>query len=228
MRYLLAAVATFALALSVTPAFASIALQFVSAPTELQDPLSSNNDFKTNLNAIPLSLTKLVMGDIKAGADGFLNFYFHASESSFDDQFSIDGSPAFLETTSFTAWDPIGTLINPTPIAVSAGTTFSSLHALFSTASSGGLNATMNTVGFGIFVGSTIESDYTTLYFGYDDQATHPDDNHDDLIIRVDFIPSGTPSQGSLGVPEPVSAIVWSALVGIAISTPTAIRRRDR
>ena len=223
MHFSHASSAIFALAVLVTPACASIGLELVS-PVQLQDPLSSNNDFKGNLNA--LGLVKLFMADnVYVAADGVLNFYAHASESGFDDNFSV-ATYSFGENTSFTPWDGPGVLINSTPIAVTKGTLFSSLNALFSTPSTGGRNAPLGSDGFGIFVGDSISPDYSTLYFGYDDQAAVPDDNHDDLIVSVDFIAAPGRVEQSAEAPEPISALVWGGLVGLAVLMPKAFRLR--
>jgi hypothetical protein len=153
---------------------------------------------------------------------GTLTFYAHASESGFTNTFSMGLSPNNVtktETSDINPW--VDSPISFGSIFVPAATTFSALNAIFTTTDSGGINAPMMHQGFGIFAktGWTDGTLTNQLYFGYDDNGAGPDDNHDDLIIRVDFVPATTGGPPP-GVPEPISALVWGALafVGMLVS----------
>lgn len=184
----------------------------------LEDPLPSSNDFLAELTS--LGLDRLVQGNVKITANGTLSFFAHASESAFTNTFSVGGF-SFTEYSDI-SWDAAGTLINLTPISVTAGMLLSDavLNAQFTTNGAGGLDAKPNEDGFGIFAneagdGSTITGPYSRLYFGYDDNGAGPDDNHDDLIISVVFTPAA--------VPEPGAFIVWG---GLALLGSLVSRRR--
>jgi hypothetical protein len=218
MRYLLVALS---LLIFVAPVSAS--LQIVS-PTLLQDPIPDNNDFKyTNLN--PMGLYRIVLGDVKVNGNGVLNFVAYASESGFTNSFKV-ASYTFTENPDINPWYGPGYLINSSPIPVTDGMLLSdaALNARFTTTGSGGLDAAIKDDGFGIFVGQSIESSYTTLYFGYDDNGAGPDDNHDDLIVSVTFTPDSL--TGTSPVPEPISFLVWGGLAGVVGLVSSVVRRR--
>ena len=82
----------------------------------------------------------------------------------------------------------------------------------------GGTPATVGQAGFGIFVpqGTVSGQSLSTFYFAYDDQATNPDRDYDDMIIRAVVHPA---------VPEPAT---WAMmLVGFG-GMGVALRRRRR
>jgi hypothetical protein len=217
---------------------AAASLQIVNihqtgVPGDLLDPANippfPSNDFSSDLFA--LSLAKIVVGDIQLNLPGHLYFFAHASESGFTNTFKAgnSGEVSYTEPANdLQPWHdydvPIGQILN-----VPAGTLLSSLNAIFTTTGSGGMPAAILSGGFGIFTevnqnGSIKTGPYDEVFFGYDDNGAGPDDNHDDLIISVQFRP--LPPGGTPQVPEPVSVVVWGLLAAATILVPGIARRR--
>jgi hypothetical protein len=241
MRYVLAALIAVLLA---TPVSASLQIvdiyNNVGDPTDIMNPENIPaypfNDFANTLTASPLNLVKVVVGNVMVSGPGTLYFYAHGSESGFTNTFSV-GPLTYTESSDINPWNPDGIPITSldtltTSIFVSGPTLLSAigLDARFTTTGTppSGKNAKITEGGFGIFAkyesGSIVTDGYSELYFGYDDNGADRDDNHDDLIVRVLFVPSSV--DGSLETPEPVSAVVWGLLAAAAMVVPGVARRR--
>ena len=164
-----------------------------------------DNDFNSNLQA--LGYTQMTTGgQLSVDQDGFVTFFYIAAESAFTNTFNtsagsmVEADDAF----NFAGYDSI-------TVSVAAGDILD-----FSFTSDGGANALTpvdnfsgtNLQGLGIFTGSSLQQ----VVLGYDDQNINPDDNHDDMLVRVDFSP------------VPVPAAVWLfgsgllALIGVSKS----------
>jgi hypothetical protein len=79
-----------------------------------------------------------------------------------------------------------------------------------------GLAANVGQLGYGVFV-PTRAGPYQSnvIYFGYDDQASNPDGDYDDFIVRATVT----------GVPEPAT---WAMLIaGFGLVGFAARRRRE-
>ena len=221
-----------------SPTMASLQIVniFQSASPDFRNPINipptPSNDFSPEL--FGLNLAKIVVGDIQLTLPGNLLFFAHASESGFTNTFKAgnSGEVSYTEPANdLRPWHnhdvPIGQILN-----LPAGTLLSSLNAIFTTTGSGGAPAAITTVGFGIFTqlnpnGSIKSGPYGEIYFGYDDNGAGPDDNHDDLIISVQFQSrplDGTPPDVS--APEPVSFVVWGMLAAATCLAPGISRRR--
>jgi hypothetical protein len=212
-----------------TPSFAS--LQIVS-PTP--NALNGYNDFAGNLSLISPGLIKVITGDVQViDEDGKLEFYAHAAESGYNNNFSVKdplGAVSVFSETGDFGWRDINDLINPLlPFAtfnVTAGTSFfTDLLAKFT--SNSAPEASIGTAGFGIFVNAAGDYNPYHLYFGFDDGGAGPDDNHDDLIISVKFTPDPGTDPPPPSMPEPFSGLVWCGLAAVAVLAPGFARRRN-
>jgi len=178
----------------------SVNASLVLVPSAFEDSVpNSGNDFNTSLTS--LGFDSILSGQIKATSAGTVTFYYHASESGWNNQFLANGSVLHTETGN-TPWDTAGLLIGS--IAVSAGEV---LNLAFD--SNNGPLHSIGTAEFGIFAnlaGGTFLSN-GRAYFGHDDNGAGPDDNHDDIVISASFTNGG----GAI-VPEPGTAMVWGLL----------------
>lgn len=196
------------------PAAAASFVLTISNPIAL---IPSNNDFQAQLGAAPRNFTTFTSSGADIGLDGetYIDFYRYASESGNNDTFTATGDVGVVtntETTPFTPWGPLylGRVRFNGPVASLTG-------ALNFTSS--GVNAAPATVGgggFGIFLAPRATSgNYNELWFGYDDQLTNVDDNHDDYIVRAVIS----------AVPEPAT---WGMMIGGMGVAGMALRRRRR
>jgi hypothetical protein len=181
--------------------------------------ISDNNDFKTLLNALGLTRYATLGSSIALDAGTTIQFQFLGTESGYDDTFFTGTTPAlsYTETTAFE-----NSFLTPILLGTAvfdAGT----LVDLLNFSSSGGGSATIGQDGFGIFLapdqlsGTLVD----TFYFGYDDQVTGQDDDHDDLLIRATLL-SPTPN---LALPESAS---WAMLLTGFGLAGAAMRRRKQ
>lgn len=166
-----------------------------------------NNDFRTNLSALGFTRYATLGSSIILNQATSITFHYMGSESGFTDTFTA-GSVLGVENNQ-AVWSPV--------LLGTSGFAAGSLATFLNFTSSGGIAATVGQDGFGIFVGDNqvSGSNFTTFYFGYDDEIRNVDDNHDDFIIRATVN----------AVPEPAT---WAMLVfgfGIVGST---LRRRSR
>jgi hypothetical protein len=196
----------------------------------------NGNDFNGNLDDFVDQLYNNG-ADVQATAAGTVQFYLHASESGFTNQFvkgtwngagtSFTGGTVF-GTESENAWSNLGTAIG-LPIAVLAGDKFSTLGIGFHVQGtpSGSLDARAGTAGFGVFrLAASGDNGYTRLFFGFDDNGAGVDDNHDDMIVSAVFTPDANPLAV---VPEPMSLAIWCGLaVTFGVSQMLVRRRQSR
>jgi hypothetical protein len=209
LRKLLVSVAAMSLA---GPAAAASFVLSVANPIA---PVPSNNDFQSQLNGLGFDFFTSVGADIGIDGPAQIDFYFYGSESGNDDTFTAIGdvgTTTFTENTPFTNWGPqwIGSIVfNGAVTSLTNAFTFTS----------SGANAAAGTVGqggFGIFLGSNdVSGNYSTLWFGYDDQLTNVDDNHDDFIVKAVVS----------GIPE---ASTWGMMIGGMGLAGMALRSRRR
>lgn len=165
-----------------------------------------SNDFQAQLLGLGLTQVTTTGANLNLTGNAVLTFTLLGSESGFNDSFNA-GAVSFTETSPFTPW---GSMLLGSS-SFTAGTLAGDL--LFS--SLGGVNATVGNDGFGIFLGpNTNLAGASVFYIGYDDQITGQDDNHDDLIIRVNVSPP---------VPEPGT---WAMMLLGFGAAGFAIRRR--
>ena len=209
LRKLLVSVAALSLA---GPAAAASFVLTVANPIT---PVPSNNDFQSNLASLGLVNYTSTGADLGIDGPAQVDFFFFGSESGNDDTFKATGdvgSVSTTENTTFTPWGPqwMGSIRFNGAVA--------SLTNNFNFTSSG-VNAAPATVGqggFGIFLRANQTSgNFSTLWFGYDDQLTNVDDNHDDFIIKAVVS----------GIPE---ASTWGMMIGGMGLAGMALRSRRR
>ena len=155
----------------------------------------SSNDFQAQLLGLGLDSITTSGAMLTLTGDALISFELLGSESGFDDSFGA-GDVTVTETSSFTPWSTV----------FLGSDTFSagSLAGILNFTSVGGVNATVGDDGFGIFWGADTPlapAGTNVFYFGFDDQITGQDDDHDDLIIRATILPP---------VPEPGT---WAMLL---------------
>jgi hypothetical protein len=186
-----------------TPAAAAAIFTVTPGSTFAVQPIPVN-DFQLPLQAVGLTHYTTLNAKVELSAPSRVKFEYMGSESGFTDSFKAGSLPAFFENNK-AVWGP--TLIG---FANFAGGDFTNV----SFSSSGGVvNSTIGTDAFGIFIPGQVRGKYSSsvLYFGFDDQLTGIDDNHDDFIVRV------------TAVPEPAS---WAMLIaGFGLVGMTARRR---
>lgn len=203
------AFAATALALSVSaPAQAAVDVTVNFGAT---NPVAASNDFATSLAGLGFTRVATLGASLILNGPALITFEFLGSESGFNDRFTTPGGLSYTETSSFQNNFAAPILIGPQ--IFSAG----SLTGLLNFLSAGGAPATVGQDGFGIFLGpnQVSGSNFTTFYFGYDDQITNQDDDHDDFIIRATV---------SSPVPEPAS---WAlAILGMG-AVGWSLRRRQ-
>jgi hypothetical protein len=219
MKLLLGTVAAFALSTAAQAQQATI----TTGSTTLLIP--SANDFQSQLQGQGLSYFTAGPGSsISLTAPALLEFTYMGSESGFRDNFTATslGGPIFKQENStgldnqWVGGGPGGGVLIGSG-AFNAGSLFGLLT--FNSLDAGALAAGIGSAGFGIFIPSAQSggplNPYSTnvFYIGYDDQATRPDDNHDDILIRVRVLAA---------VPEPATwAMMLLGFAGIGF----AVRR---
>jgi PEP-CTERM motif len=175
------------------------------------NPIPANNDFQALLAGLGLTKFATTGASLILNSAAVITFEFLGTESGFSDTF-MTSNINFTENTSFQ--NNFAAPINMGATAFTAG----SLAGLLNFTSAGGIPATVNQDGFGIFLGPNQVSgqNFTTFYFGYDDQINNQDDNHDDFIVKATV--SGP-------VPEPAT---WAMFVSGFGLIGWSIRRRRR
>lgn len=237
-----------------TPVSAS--LQVVSGAGLIAIP--DDNDFSGEL--LGYGLTQVFQGgaDVKFLSDGMLSFFHYGSESSYKNGFVVGGewrgSGSALESgdslglvggdviaEGLNGWqsDPPAALLK---FSVAKDTYLSDygigFRVLDKNSNSGvAIDAIAGTAGFGIFVGDEYDAadpslTYKSLFVGFDDNGASPEDNHDDMIMRISFSfakkaakADKKPSKDGVGaVPEAASIMTWGGL----LATTVLIFRRRR
>jgi hypothetical protein len=186
---------------------ASLILLGGSAPAPL--PVSGN-DYNSNL--LGLGYSSITTGaQLSVNQDGYVTFTYIGAESGFNNSF-ITHAGIITEANEAFDFNGYGSSIT---INVSANDILN-----FKFTSDGGVNAltpvdnfnSANLQGMGIFTSISLPLQQVVL--GYDDQFTNDDDDHDDMLIRVDFSPI------------PVPAAVW--LFGSGLIVLTGVTRRKK
>ena len=175
-------------------------------------PIPSNNDFQTDLANLGLTDYTSTGATITLTQPSTLTFTFLGSESGLSDTFT-GGTVSYTEHTTLV--NDFGTPILLGSDVFGAGSLAGSLFF------SGGVPSpiTVGAPGFAIFFGANnplgVIANGGSFYIGYDDIITG-DDNHDDMIIRVDVAPA---------VPEPAT---WAMMLTGFAAAGVALRRRRR
>jgi hypothetical protein len=195
-------------------------------------PISGNNDFRMPLAAALGTLPEkiiVVNGDVRFSANGVVEFYAHASESSFNNRFELLGPVLtggdFTESNDFRPWqDPT---VPFATIAVNADDRLSELVQFATDGQGVAPDAQPGDDEFGILLPQNPgdAAAITQVYFAYDDNGAGPDDDYDDLIVSAVFRP--LPVSGILQTPEPRSIAIWSVLAFVALA-PGLRRFRHR
>jgi len=205
-------------ALALATAFAMPAQAEAAAIIEFDatSEISDSNDFKAWLGGVGLTRYATLGSSIVLDAETLIRFEFLGTDSGFSDTFSTVSAPviSYTETTTFQ-----DSFLAPILLGTA---TFGpgSLAGLLNFSSLGGAPATVGQDGFGIFLAADQLSGagVDTFYFGYDDEVTGQDDDHDDLIIRATLL-----SRAVTPVPE---AATWALLVAGFGLAGAALRRR--
>jgi hypothetical protein len=208
MRKLITAAAGLAAFALAAPAGASVQINFTGT-----SGIPSNNDFRSQLNALLLTQYASTGASLVLGSNSVITFELMGTESGFSDQFATLSAPNLSYTEHTTFQNDFGSPISIGSASFSAG----SLAGLLNFSAVGGSPQTVGQPGFGIFLprGAVSGQSFSTFYFAYDDQASNPDRDFDDMIIRATV----------QSVPEPQT---WAMmLVGFA-AIGFALRRAGR
>lgn len=203
IKTLLGSVAAVVVAAVAVPATAAVTFT-VTVGNILAVP--GNNDFASpELAALGLTLYT-TNGTITMSGQTTVTAEYLGSESGFTDTFTLGAiSGNENNTNNFAA-----------PVFLGAGTfNAATFLPVFSSSNPGSVVAIPGNDGFGIFLptgftGTTYTS--SVLVFGYDDQISNVDDNHDDFIVRVS------------AVPEPAT---WALMIGGFAMVGFGMRRRN-
>jgi nitrous oxidase accessory protein NosD len=174
----------------------------VTAGSPIQ-AIPGNNDFQGDLAALGLTQYTGSGASVTLNLNRKVRFEYMGSESGFMDSFKGGSLAPFAEYNKMT-WGPV--LIGEDNFLAGAftGVSFSSDFGV--------ALSQIGDASFGIFLPGSVRSySSNVLYFGFDDQLSGIDDNHDDFIVRV------------TAVPEPAS---WAMLIaGFGLVGITARRR---
>ena len=173
--------------------------------------IPGNNNFQSDLNGLGLYEITSDTTSITVPWAVKVTFEYLGAESGYTDTFHWGGDNA--GTYDEDGPSPSGVNYFGAPILL--GTTVvgaGDLPVWFTTSGSAGDDAYIGDAGFGVFLPRDASSPYnaSVLYFGYDDQITETDDNHDDFIIRATLS----------AIPEPatwMTMILGFGLVGAAM-----------
>ncbi len=169
---------------------------------QVSTSIPSNNDFKSDLNGLGFDRVYNEGSDIMATQTGQVLFYYHAAESTWDNQFVINGTVSdddltpgtVLRTEADENWlGAAGEFIGS--INIAAGQKFSDLGIGFNVTNGNpnqAIDGPAGTVGFGAFFNEAAGGNgvsYRRIYVGFDDNGHQLDDNHDDMIISAVFVP---------------------------------------
>jgi hypothetical protein len=194
-----------AIGLFVSVSSPAMAAQFVVGAGTDTSPLASNNDFKSQLSGLGLTILR-TSAPLSITGPAKITYEYFASESGFRDTFT-SGTVSYTETNK--------SAFGPVPMGTA---TFLNPADFFARFTSSGHAQTHNpgTVHFGYVLPTGTPSGIhktSTLWIAYDDQINNADDNHDDFIIRATIA----------GVPEPAT---WAMMIGGFGLAGAALRRR--
>jgi len=194
------------LALALSAGMASAA---TVAITGTNTPVAGNNDFVSQLgSALNPTLTFLTNASFTLSGPARLTFTSVGAESGFVNSFAATGAGVLLETEGSVSNFLTGGFASITGI-FSGGL----LDALLSFSNGLGFMPGPGTTEFGVFTSGGLNN--SVFFLAFDDgQGSSADDNHDDLIVRVNVAAVPIPAAGFLLI---------GALGGLA-----ALRRRRK
>ena len=212
MRKILLAASALALA-SPVASIAAPTISVVGGVGPLAIGTPGFNNFKTELNGAGFT-TYTTSSNLFLSGMAKITYYYMGSESGFKNIFTA-GTSTYTETSGGyeSKW------LTPVLIGTQSYVTGGSLAGLlgFSTMGGSGLPSPVGSDGFGVFLKGTQTTGYSTIYFGYDDERSRADDNHDDYIVKAVIT--------AVPVPEPGT---WAMLLsGFAIVGSLLRRRRS-
>jgi len=145
------------------------------------------NDFAAEL--IALGYTSFNQGGlVTVNSGGTISFTAYGSESANYNSFWIPvGVQRFAETDPAVKTFYNTTFLTATATQAQINNALSTMRFVVDVDNTGGSqNAGVGTSGFGIFFNP---NDLSTIMLAFDDNGANPEDNHDDLLIRVAFVP---------------------------------------
>lgn len=188
------------------PSLAAVVLSDGGSPIEVDASNPPGQNFLTQLLGVTggAGSSTLYSGDaatpLKLEASGKvkLTFSLVAAESGFDNELLFGGAPIITETESNASVDfATGVLNGQTFSTVVSGST--DIASLLSFRVNGGpLIFDASDHEFGVFADKTQIGGLTRFYLGLDDDGNSSDDNHDDIIVRVEASIVPLPASGLL------------------------------